>query len=61
LLQDLVVVWPTASVIYRQLLLPHADDGVRVRDMLAVTLRREPAGAKPDASPPASSPSRCQI
>jgi hypothetical protein len=59
LLQDLVVARPTASVTCRQLLLPHADDGVRVRDMLAVTLRRDLAGVGPVASPPVSS--RCQI
>jgi hypothetical protein len=58
-LQDLVVAWPTAKVTYRQLLLPHADDGVRVRDMLAVTLWRDPVGAGLAAGPPVSS--RCQI
>lgn len=59
LLQDLVVASPAASVVCRQLLLPHADDGVRVRDLLAVTLLRESAGVGPAARTPVSS--RCQI
>jgi hypothetical protein len=53
LLQDLVFTGPAASETYRQLLLPHADDGVRVRDVLAVVLRPEAARR------PASS--RCQV
>jgi hypothetical protein len=59
LLQDLVVARPSATVACRQLLLPHADDGVRVRDLLAVTLLRDAAGAGPAARPSVSS--RCQI
>jgi hypothetical protein len=60
LLQDLAVASPGANVVVcRQLLLPHADDGVRVRDLLAVTLLRNAAGVEPAARTPVSS--RCQI
>ena len=44
LLQDLTLQMPTCARRWRQLILPHADDGTRVRALLVV-LARQPAQA----------------
>lgn len=49
LVQDLFVPGPNGLSIWRQLVLPHADDGVRVRDLLVVMGRRR-FRHQPDAS-----------
>jgi len=49
LVQDLCVPGPNGALIWRQLVLPHADDGVRVRELLVVMGRRL-AACHPDAS-----------
>jgi hypothetical protein len=40
LLQDLIVSGPHGAESWRQLVLPHADDGCRVRDLLVLLVRR---------------------
>lgn len=49
LVQDLIAPGPGGASIWRQLVLPHADDGARVRELLVVLGQRR-ACRQPDAS-----------